>query len=553
MASVYKIGTSLATAIDVADVRIRFQNMAPDEATVTLNRNVVTNTALLPSPLNVFGLTNYVAIYRDNVSIFWGYVQNPEQLWSPTSEQVVITLENVWGMWERSMHVVARLFANDASTQYYTTVDDQRSATAISTLVQNFMQGYASPNTAFQIGTFSLPSLNVIVPLSNVSIAEAIRSALKQVVGAMVTFDYSFNPPKVNVFWPGSPSFAEFQTWQRSPAQCEFRWKDRHDLQVPEVRLQYVYPWNITGVNYPAAFNPPSLNQGSSQQSTLWLAGHDSTSPTPGPQRLMQTITLSGTKNLTRHTYSHPSYAGRNSLGYYLYKPGGTPLHPRLVELAPAGYQAQYLGIFVAGKWSTSWTGTATQVSPKADNNPLTVDANGQPTLGFNYFIIPDGMTPPAEAMRANDLATGVEVWDVEIVARFYRTDIGLEVSTVIKLRVQHQSGTYSPGGTHANPVVRDIYSDSPLEAVPTGIASAIKTAAATLTQQGTVEMTDEDALIPGPFQRKVTSPTGTTGVIQTFEIALATGRTSLTVGPPAHRTPDDWRSLYKLVDDSSR
>ena len=40
----------------------------------------------------------------------------------------------------------------------------------------------------------------------------------------------------------------------------------------------------------------------------------------------------------------------------------------------------------------------------------------------------------------------------------------------------------------------------------------------------------------------------GTTGLIQTYTVDIFSGQTDITFGPPVHRTPDDWRSLYAAM-----
>jgi hypothetical protein len=91
---------------------------------------------------------------------------------------------------------------------------------------------------------------------------------------------------------------------------------------------------------------------------------------------------------------------------------------------------------------------------------------------------------------------------------------------------------------------------DQSLGAAPTGLAARVIADNAAARADGEVKLEMETVIIPAYNERKVVTPSGSVGIIQSFTYDTATGRTMLRFGPPAHLTPDDYRSVVKANRD---
>lgn len=555
MASTYKIGATLAAAVDCATmngrpmVQISYSNMAPDRATVTLSLNT---DATLPSPLDVFGTSNYVGIWKDSTCIFRGVVQNPERIQRWDSERVTIELAGPWDLLERMPYAPTLTLYNTSGGTITTgfgancAIEDQPNAQAIGTLCAYILNTWIG-QTFYANGTFSLPNYSVAVPQSNCTIAQALRNVLKYVPDAIVSFDYSVNPPTINVFSTASASFAAFPWSSYTSTMPSFTAKDRYDLKVPEVYLQYVRRFTQTTISYVPSTTTGNISTNRSQFSGLAFVDVDTTNFQLGPQRIFQTIVLGGTLNPTVHSYTSPSFntSGYYTLGYYLHRVGtGSPTFPNLIGLLPPGFVAQYPGVF-GRPYNCNYTAQATPVSPTTGQNPLAgtgSNGSGEPTTGYAFYVIPETLTPPTEVQRASDLTSGIELWDIKLVLNFYTTDgTNLWVSATVTVRVQYWTGVTTVQRAVAG-------SDATLEAAPNGIAASVKSAASALRCQGSVEIEMEEPVLPTKFQRKIVAPNGSTGVIQSVACDIEAGRTSVSFGPPDHLKPDDWRNLFQAM-----
>ena len=543
--SVYKIGTQLATAINAGAPTIKIGNMTPDECIIPVNIDFL---ATLPAPLNVFGppgTANYVTVWKDSTAIFTGSVQNPTRSGNATGDTVSVNLLNVWDAFDRTPFLVDTVFALGSGSGKTAVVS--YAAVPVETIVRQILQSWSAP-TIFTVGFIALGNYTIDFSADNMMISEALKTALKYTPDAVIALDYSTVPPSVNVAVPAASGFTAYPAYANhsgTPADGsrlpKFEYTDRYDLQVLDVALQFTRAYNETTVIYNPSLATGNIVQSSSQSSQTALVGYDNTSLTPGPQRVFKTIQLSGAFNGTVHQYTPPNFSGQATLGFYLHKQGtGSPTYPNLYLLAPPGYVAQNAGVFTR-PYNCNYSAKATAVSPSTAQNPLALNSNGEPVTGFAMYVIPETLTPPVEVQRASDLTGGVELWDIDLVLNFYTTDgTNLWVQTAAKVRVQYWLAS--------SQIARTVRSDdASLETMPGGIAAALKNAASSLQCQGTCQITASDPIIPSAMQRKIVTPTGSTGIIQGIDLDLFTGTTNLTFGPPTQRTPDTWRKLYKL------
>lgn len=581
---VYKVGTSLATAINVQNVRIKLGSLSTDEAEIFLNLNV---SASLPTVLQTTGA--WVTIYKDDVGIFMGTVQNRRQTWGATSESQSIKLKGLWDYFERNYWVWPGGYYNSSSSNQTLYLSGDTMASALNKIIQwpatlisstivyasshhwvswtyttgltyritrdGVFSGYWSPTPSApyyladdyathtykvyldlaQLGTVDLETF--VIPdfvLRSFTYADGIRAILRYSPNCIQSTDYSTSPPKINFLKASSTSLTEFKTWQATAsggipyAVKKFEWMDRDDLKLSSVVVSY---WR----EYTKAWR--SFDSGGISEWTekyMWLESQDTATGTNTGIVMRQMIQMEGARKDNIIRFDTTRINGSTAYSTLVsYRASPYPLWPNLIWLATASNLATY------GAWLNSSTAYGSAYTIDAVKNITEVCGSDY----ANFYWVRDEEKEPPRELWATSSFDGFQGCELQLMLQFRQpipnNNLGFDQPATIRLWKipSGYSGSYFSRTINQN--------DSTLPSPPSGIAASVQAAAANLTAQGTCEIEWNEPIIPGPLARKIITPTGSVGLIQGIDVDLAAGSVTVTFGSPTQLRPDDVKRLF--------
>lgn len=290
-----------ASALGIERILFHFKNQQADSAEMVFPTDW---DATLDSRFNI---GSNISIYKDTERVFWGRVTKRSRAGIVGKEQVVMTAEGPWWWLENRT-------ASGSTPWYNNNPFDPETATVAPRLLVTATQTASDVVTivlgqnadVMQSGTinFTNPPMTD-VELVNVTWADLLRSALRQVPGVRVLFDYRYSPPKLMVNTPGlSDVNYAIATDSVAPFLRSLEITPRDDLSCPGVILTYTHQLDLTRIDNTVAAN-------NYRRTYPWA---DSTDTYPGgsvtttPKTVWRSVPLRGVQTTVQQDIRYDDY-----------------------------------------------------------------------------------------------------------------------------------------------------------------------------------------------------------------------------------------------------
>lgn len=181
-------GSTLA-ALSITQARLVYKNAAPDELTFTIS----------PSSTPAFAVMADIVLALDGVVQFRGFIVRPGRATEATRFGMQYTAHGAWGWYERTIPAESR--ARFDSTGASTNLLTNEYTIGGSTLLGDHLSSLAAKSTGrAAAGTMNVPAMYPPAQtLDNMTVADCILTMLKFVTRYWAWFDYSVNPPTLNI------------------------------------------------------------------------------------------------------------------------------------------------------------------------------------------------------------------------------------------------------------------------------------------------------------------------------------------------------------------
>ena len=400
-------------------------NQGQDTCTLTF-------AGIRPPRLGGYVTGEYLRILRDGVGWFTGRIVAPERTTDGPSESAKLTLYGPWWELQNIVYQQAGLFygvsaESDAPNTLESTPTGPVLIVGQATLAISYAptiqlassviltQGeedgvpldadetisdalaYAiSLGARFQVGQIDLSAAIPAEQLTDPTCADVVKRVLRWIPGEICAFDYSTDPPTLNVRGPANRNPQTLLMGGATPQVKTASLQARPDLVLPGVTIQYLRRIEVQTPAVDATATTPAV---AASNTTINVLQTETAGPQPvGIGSLVATIELTG-----------GSVSGASSLGS---PASGTTFEPTPVGLAAALWAARSttpyegriilagLDLIPGGNWlggrvniaggDVEWATMAADVQTSEENT-----ANGQTTLTVG----------PPDHLGASDLA----------------------------------------------------------------------------------------------------------------------------------------------------
>ncbi len=547
--STWRINNTLAADFYCSNIGFRFFNQAVDECDLILTSNF-DNT---PFSL-AYGQT--MTITTDGSQVFKGRLDRIRRTGASGSEGLVVTVVGGWWYLENEIFRQSNTYEDGA---HWTTRWTLGPANIRDTVIALVNQVQASGHIT--VGTIDLPV--VFIPqqeLRDTTIADALKTILRWVPGAVVAWDYSGSKPTINVYQPGSSSLATYSVADTGSnvQSCELTKRD--DLLIPAVMLEYERAYVRRYIEQAGGTSPTERDVTSYE----YVSADKYPASAPGTElkTVRKTMLLSGSKHETiyRHSFTSdfskwPAYTTSTTIS-------GVPVYGQLgLAMLIAGIPINVVST-PSGSFMSPISGcpycTFFSVSASIRSNNGSTTFSGNPNdhwLLANKREWAGWMQVPDQKNWVNADLSLLEVtlkseWTAVVPPTL--SDLKSHTCTIMLGAVRRANPYQPPAPGAIFNTLTNSYPDTTdtLESAPSGLARQIYDAQNANGYDGTISIVDEEAVFLAANQRRlaITTPgLQFTGPVQQIAIQAFSGLTTLTIGSPQHLAPQDLIELLRL------
>ena len=503
-------GLDLADA-EVDNIILTFQNQDDDYAEIRLGK--MFDQSIPP----MFMPGAQIVLAYGGTVVFRGTVGNHTVLASAVNEAQSIFAYGPWHWLATHPYKYSYPYVNGATETTHSVIDGDSESSVRSIL--------SAAGGVLQVGTvdydaFAIPKTETY----DQTYADAIRSVLRYVPGAMVVFDYANNPPTCHVLSPASASLGQAQI-STTGGKCQsLQLTPRHDLVLDGVVIHYEHMRTVKRRTWKWEENQAEYDKTVTENEGLYYAGSDRAGGNAG-RVLEKTVVLGG-----RHeeTYLDWSFGGTlPSMGQVITDKHST--HDFMVRNCP-GHPANLMQTSYA---NTRWVKyIVRQLSSDTSSGQWSMYRIGYGQIPLKSF--------PKEILKSPDYPGGIKICHLDIEWGWQDAENGTGVS---------RGEQYFYDG--ASPIqfgTRKIVETSTVEPIPDGVANKILAANSTLLYDGhlTMDVLADPAQFCGLKRLAVIAPPAITTPIQRVVLDIGQEIATLDFGAPAHLGPSDFIALMK-------